>query len=1101
MFQELKLEEDRTIKIRIPKLADVSGTLGKTYFERVLKDAHIEELTISRFSEGRLSGVLGTNSNGRRFLFVPKKTSIRPDVDEVLVAEAASDFEQFARDSLDVEATRISPAVLNPRRDRDEIAALAKSAHTTWSGDVELRAEVKDGGRIATAGFRPPQIGALHALEAHWTVSDQVATVVMPTGTGKTDTMIAAALTSSAERLLVIVPSDVLRTQIASAFQKLGMLKGSRVVPAETENPIVALIRGRLETADQVDAVFDQANVVVTTMASASGAPEEVQARMAERSSHLFVDEAHHIAAKTWRAFRSHFDRSRVVQFTATPFRNDGLRVDGKFIFSYPLRLAQEAGYFRAIRFQSVTAFDQEGLDSLIAEKVVATLQEDVRAGFDHLAMARCRNQKRADRVFQLYAQRWPEARPVLLHSGLSADERNSAMRRLKEGDARLVVCVDMLGEGFDLPRLKIAGLHDPKKSEAPTLQFIGRFTRSGDELGDATVIAGTLPDTGSFLSRLYAEDADWNHLVSKVGALRTEEAIRREEVFQGFDDIEPRFPLETLRPRMSTIAFKTSGNPWNPSGISDFDTAGEIVDGPFINKSKALAIFVMRRREKPKWTTARAGFDTTFDLVMLYWNQETQLLYVHSTSGERVDELAACVCGDDVERIRGETVFRAMAGLKRPVLNVLGLSETRRRRIRHTQLQGTDIAQEVKPAPGNRTRAKTNLFVIGFDEHGRTTVGCSQKGKVWSYQATNDFAAWADWCDGIGAKLLNSSLSSDELMETFIAPKLIQGLPREKVPLAIILNDEILGAVEEQWTFGVDGEETSLLNTGIELLRNDFEQGLVFSLIIGTNAIECRMTISERGCLFEQLSKQAVTVTRGARTFSLAEWLQIYPPTVHFADGDSMIGDELLALPEGGIAGDFPSENLEVWDWDGVDITKEAHKGGAVGATVQGHVIAEAIKRQDARIVFNDDGAGESADVVVMSESENVLFVEFFHCKYSKSSKPGNRINDLYEVCGQAQQSIRWCEHPKRLLEHLLKREIQRQKRGARSGFEKGTMNDLKDFLSRQHELGKSYRVNVVQPGYSKAGLKKEHMQPLSATRALLMDTFGAPFIVVCSP
>ena len=35
-----------------------------------------------------------------------------------------------------------------------------------------------------------------------------------------------------------------------------------------------------------------------------------------------------------------------------------------------------------------------------------------------------------------------------------------------------------MLGEGFDLPALKVAVVHDPQKSLAVTLQFIGRFTR-----------------------------------------------------------------------------------------------------------------------------------------------------------------------------------------------------------------------------------------------------------------------------------------------------------------------------------------------------------------------------------------------------------------------------------------------------------------------------------------------------------------------------------------------------------------------------------------------------------------------------------------------
>ena len=41
-------------------------------------------------------------------------------------------------------------------------------------------------------------------------------------------------------------------------------------------------------------------------------------------------------------------------------------------------------------------------------------------------------------------------------------------------GKLKGVIAVDMLGEGFDLPNLKVAALHHPHKSLAVTLQFMG---------------------------------------------------------------------------------------------------------------------------------------------------------------------------------------------------------------------------------------------------------------------------------------------------------------------------------------------------------------------------------------------------------------------------------------------------------------------------------------------------------------------------------------------------------------------------------------------------------------------------------------------------
>ncbi|MGO9602796.1 MAG: DEAD/DEAH box helicase family protein [Candidatus Binataceae bacterium] len=57
-------------------------------------------------------------------------------------------------------------------------------------------------------GLRAPQIGGVHAVQAHWSTADTPATVVMPTGTGKTETMLAILVSSRCQRLLVVVPTD-----------------------------------------------------------------------------------------------------------------------------------------------------------------------------------------------------------------------------------------------------------------------------------------------------------------------------------------------------------------------------------------------------------------------------------------------------------------------------------------------------------------------------------------------------------------------------------------------------------------------------------------------------------------------------------------------------------------------------------------------------------------------------------------------------------------------------------------------------------------------------------------------------------------------------
>lgn len=105
-----------------------------------------------------------------------------------------------------------------------------------WVNEFAFREE--DEGTGAT-GLRRPQIGALHAISAHFAVGEEFepATVVLPTGTGKTETMLAAMVYRRLRRALVLVPSDALRTQISAKFASLGVLPACTVVRGGDPSP------------------------------------------------------------------------------------------------------------------------------------------------------------------------------------------------------------------------------------------------------------------------------------------------------------------------------------------------------------------------------------------------------------------------------------------------------------------------------------------------------------------------------------------------------------------------------------------------------------------------------------------------------------------------------------------------------------------------------------------------------------------------------------------------------------------------------------------------------------------------------------------------
>jgi superfamily II DNA or RNA helicase len=331
----------------------------------------------------------------------------------------------------------------------EELRARAEQVRDSWQKRFDLRMETEE-----TSGLREPQVGALYALLAHWTMSDDAATVVMPTGSGKTETMLSAIVSERLTNVLVVVPSVALREQTVDKFAHIGVLPALGVVREGVGLPLIGTLEHGIEDASEAEAFILSSNVTVATMGAINACSAEARLAIANATKYLFIDEAHHIPAATWAAFRMHFPTSRVVQFTATPFRNDGKRVDGRVVYDYPLGRAQANGMFQEIRFTAVAAFSTDDADLQIAKQTKTQLAADLAAGLDHLVMARARSINRAESLLELYRVVAPEYGPVLIHSEMTTKQRRAALQALRSRTSRIIVCVNMLGEGFALPQL-----------------------------------------------------------------------------------------------------------------------------------------------------------------------------------------------------------------------------------------------------------------------------------------------------------------------------------------------------------------------------------------------------------------------------------------------------------------------------------------------------------------------------------------------------------------------------------------------------------------------------------------------------------------------
>ena len=165
-------------------------------------------------------------------------------------------------------------------------------------------------GKNLKPGMRAPQLGALFASLAHWIVTSEIGTVVMPTGTGKTETMLALLARERPKSLFVVVPTSALRDQIAKKFLTFGVLQKFGVISKDVELPVVGKVVHQFANPNDAIQFLQSCNVAIATMAVVGGCSEEVQKAIATECSHVFIDEAHHVSANTWNSFRELFSRT-----------------------------------------------------------------------------------------------------------------------------------------------------------------------------------------------------------------------------------------------------------------------------------------------------------------------------------------------------------------------------------------------------------------------------------------------------------------------------------------------------------------------------------------------------------------------------------------------------------------------------------------------------------------------------------------------------------------------------------------------------------------------------------------------------------------------
>jgi DNA repair protein RadD len=329
--------------------------------------------------------------------------------------------------------------------------------------------------------LRPYQHRAIHDLRLAIRAGARAPLLALPTGGGKT-----------------VIMADILRS-IAARGRSAMVLVHRRELIAQTSAKL---------------SLADVPHGIIAAGTAAADAPIQVAsvqtlARRLERISAqpdlIVVDEAHHAIAGTWGRTLSHWPDALRLGVTATPVRRDGRGLREVFDqlvlgpstaeligsgFLCPARIyapAPVADLSRLRRRAGDFAPDQAA-DAMDRPTVTGDAIEHYRRlASGQRAIVFCCNVNHAEHVAAAFNHAAIPAATLL--GSTDPVRRDVAVASFAAGDLQVLVTVDVVSEGFDIPAAGCAILLRPTQSLGLYLQQVGRVLRPAPSKQAAIVL------------------------------------------------------------------------------------------------------------------------------------------------------------------------------------------------------------------------------------------------------------------------------------------------------------------------------------------------------------------------------------------------------------------------------------------------------------------------------------------------------------------------------------------------------------------------------------------------------------------------------------
>lgn len=706
--------------------------------------------------------------------------------------------------------------------------------------------------------------------------------------------------------------------------------------------------------------------------------------------------------------------------------------------------------------------------------------------------MVRAETQTKAEALYKQYQEWFPDERIALVHSGIAG--RKEIIEEIKNGEFDLVVCVDMLKEGFDYPDFKIAAVHGVHKSLAVLLQFIGRFTRPQKGLGDASFVVNYAEEQIPIeLEDLFQEGSGWEHVIKEIVDAKKNEAesllafLQGCQPYSGFDSPDIELNPKLVYPALSCVCYRCSKVDW--AKFKDaFNLQKYALSQPYINPDECVFYFTTQKREKVKWAKTKELRDQTWDLIVMHHASDDGMLYVgFSEKLLDVDNLVEKISGAKPLPLKGDCVFRSFDSIKRLCIVHAGIFKPANHLHRYSRLSGADVTTELTRWKSEGRCDKSDFVGVGFRDGFPVSVGASVKGKIWSPARVGDLKEWKEWCLAIGDMVTNEKIDSNLLLEDSAKKVELKEYPEGVVVLAADWSDGLYDRIDKL-TLELPMARSILLAESRLKFKSINGREANLTLNIGDESYPFSIKLGgEKGHSIIGLEKLNIEVAGlKAASISLTQFFQENPPTLFLLNGCTISGCIHTDYGEGDIHA-IPDDRIERLSWNGVDFKVESfYKGDNQRKNSIQEYMMKRLVASGARIVFNDDNAGESADIVAIFVEDGLVRFELVHCKYSKVSA-GLRLSDLYEVCGQAIVSLRFKWKPEELMRHIERRNATGVLKNKR--FYHGSSATLEEIKKALKYSDVIFEFSIAQPGVEGASLSPDMKRLLGSVYSTVVE------------